>query len=43
MVAIGCVVRIIAAGLHYYGSSIFFLPVSQELGAKQSSKDMTHD
>jgi hypothetical protein len=27
MVAIGSVVRIVAGGLHYYGSSISFLPV----------------
>ena len=43
MVAIGSAVRVVAGGLHYYGSIIFFLPVNQELGVRQSSKDMTHD
>lgn len=37
MVAIGSVVRIVAGGLHYYGSSIFFLPVSQELGLSRAA------
>lgn len=37
MVAIGSLVRIVAGGLHYYGSSIFFLPVSQELGLSRAA------
>jgi MFS transporter, OFA family, oxalate/formate antiporter len=37
MVAIGSAVRIVGGGLHYYGSSIFFLPVSQELGLSRAA------
>jgi MFS family permease len=40
MVAIGSAVRIIAGGLHYYGSSIFFLPVSQELGLSRAATSL---
>jgi MFS family permease len=40
MVAIGSAVRIVAGGLHYYGSSIFFLPVSQELGLSRAATSL---
>jgi hypothetical protein len=43
MVAIGSAVRIVAGALDSYGSSIFFVSVSQELGLGPRSKDMTHD
>jgi MFS family permease len=40
MVAIGSAVRIVGGGLHYYGSSIFFLPVSQELGLSRAATSL---
>ena len=40
MVAIGSTVRIVAGGLRYYGSSIFFLPVSQELGLSRAATSL---
>jgi MFS family permease len=40
MIAIGSAVRIVAGGLHYYGSSIFFLPVSHELGLSRAATSL---
>lgn len=37
MVAIGSAVRVLAGGLHYYGSTLFFLPISQELGLSRAA------
>ncbi|HVO95702.1 MAG TPA: MFS transporter, partial [Terriglobales bacterium] len=40
MVAIGSVVRIIGGGLHYYGSTLYFLPVSQELRLSRAATSL---
>ena len=32
MIALGCAIRVLGGGLRAYGVSIFFLPVTQELG-----------
>ena len=40
MVAIGSAVRVLAGGLHYYGSTLFFLPVSQELGLSRAATSL---
>ncbi|HMA82112.1 MAG TPA: MFS transporter, partial [Candidatus Binatia bacterium] len=40
MVAIGSAVRVLAGGLHYYGSTLFFLPVSQELGLSRTATSL---
>ena len=37
MVAIGSAVRVLGGGLHYYGSTLFFLPVSQQLGLSRAA------
>src|ERR687891_2682993 len=32
MVALGCAVRLLGGGFHLYGFTVFFLPITQELG-----------
>ena len=33
MVAVGCSMRMLGGGFHLYGFTIFFLPITQELGS----------
>ncbi|HZD41563.1 MAG TPA: MFS transporter [Terriglobales bacterium] len=40
MVAIGSAVRILGGGLHYYGFTVFFLPVSQDLGLTRAATSL---
>jgi MFS family permease len=40
MVGIGSAVRILGGGLHYYGFTVFFLPVSQELGLTRAATSL---
>ena len=32
MIAVSCAIRVLGGGLYGYGLSVFFLPVTQELG-----------
>lgn len=40
MVAIGCAIRVLGGGLHTYGFTIFFLPVTQELGLTRAATSL---
>lgn len=37
MIAVGCAIRVLGGGLHAYGISVFFLPVTQELGLTRTA------
>jgi MFS family permease len=37
MIAVGSVLRILGGGLYFYGFSVFFLPLSQDLGLNRAS------
>ena len=40
MVAIGCAMRILDGGFHLYGFTIFFLPITQELGLSRAATSL---
>jgi MFS family permease len=40
MIAIGSALRILGGGLYYYGFSIFFLPLSQDLGLSRAATSL---
>ncbi len=40
MIAISCVIRVLGGGLHAYGLSVFFLPVTQELGLTRTATSL---
>lgn len=40
MVAVGCAIRILGGGLHLYGFTVFFLPVSQDLGLTRAATSL---
>ncbi len=40
MVAVGSVLRILGGGLYFYGFSVFFLPLSQDLGLSRASTSL---
>lgn len=37
MVAVGCAIRLLGGGLHLYGFTVFFLPITQELGLSRAA------
>jgi MFS family permease len=37
MVAVGCSIRMLGGGFHLYGFTIFFLPITQELGLSRAA------
>jgi sugar phosphate permease len=37
MIAVGSILRILGGGLYFYGFSVFFLPLSQDLGLNRAS------
>jgi MFS family permease len=40
MIAVGAALRILGGGLYYYGFSIFFLPLSQDLGLSRAATSL---
>ncbi len=40
MIAIGSALRILGGGLYYYGFSVFFLPLSQDLGLNRTATSL---
>ena len=40
MVAVGCAIRMIGGGFHLYGFTIFFLPITQELGLSRAATSL---
>jgi len=40
MVAIGCAIRLLGGGLHLYGFTVFFLPITQELGLSRAATSL---
>ena len=40
MIAVGSALRILGGGLYYYGFSIFFLPLSQDLGLSRAATSL---
>jgi len=40
MVAVCCVIRVLGGGLHAYGFTVFFLPVTQELGLTRAATSL---
>ncbi|HEX9453369.1 MAG TPA: hypothetical protein VGA27_03390, partial [Candidatus Binatia bacterium] len=40
MVAVGSVLRILGGGLYFYGFSVFFLPLSQDLELSRASTSL---
>ncbi|HWP59171.1 MAG TPA: MFS transporter [Candidatus Acidoferrales bacterium] len=40
MVALGCALRCLGGGLHHYGFTIFFLPLSQDLGLSRAATSL---
>ena len=40
MIAVSCAIRVLGGGLHAYGLSIFFLPVTQELGLTRTATSL---
>src|SRR5437773_3087550 len=40
MVAVGSILRILGGGLYFYGFSVFFLPLSQELGLNRAATSL---
>ena len=37
MVAVGCGIRMLGGGFHLYGFTVFFLPITQELGLTRAA------
>jgi sugar phosphate permease len=40
MVAIGCAIRLLGGGFHLYGFTVFFLPITQELGLSRAATSL---
>jgi len=40
MIAVSCAIRVLGGGLHAYGLSVFFLPVTQELGLTRTATSL---
>jgi MFS family permease len=40
MVALGCAIRMLGGGFHLYGFTIFFLPITQELGLSRAATSL---
>jgi MFS family permease len=40
MIAVGSALRVLGGGLYYYGFSVFFLPLSQDLGLNRASTSL---
>ncbi len=40
MIAVGSVLRIFGGGLYFYGFSVFFLPLSQDLGLNRAATSL---
>ncbi len=40
MIAVGCAIRVLGGGLHAYGISVFFLPVTQDLGLTRTATSL---
>jgi MFS family permease len=40
MIAVGSVMRILGGGLYFYGFSVFFLPLSQDLGLSRAATSL---
>jgi sugar phosphate permease len=40
MIGLGCAVRILGGGLHHYGFTVFFLPVSRDLGLTRAATSL---
>ena len=40
MLAVGCAVRVLGGGFHLYGFTVFFLPISQELGLTRAATSL---
>jgi MFS family permease len=40
MIGIGCAIRVLGGGLHAYGFTIFFLPVTRELGLTRAATSL---
>lgn len=40
MVAVGSILRVLGGGLYFYGFSVFFLPLSQDLGLSRASTSL---
>jgi len=40
MVAVGCGMRMLGGGFHLYGFTIFFLPITQELGLSRAATSL---
>ena len=40
MVAVGCAIRLLGGGLHLYGFTVFFLPITQELGLSRAATSL---
>jgi len=40
MIAVSCAIRVLGGGLHAYGLSVFFLPVTQELGLTRTAASL---
>lgn len=40
MIAVSCTIRVLGGGLHAYGLSVFFLPITQELGLSRTATSL---
>lgn len=40
MIAVGCMVRLLGGGFHLYGFTVFFLPITQELGLSRAATSL---
>ncbi|MGH7928840.1 MAG: MFS transporter, partial [Candidatus Binatia bacterium] len=40
MVAVGCGIRMLGGGFHLYGFTVFFLPITQELGLSRAATSL---
>jgi MFS transporter, OFA family, oxalate/formate antiporter len=40
MVGVSCAIRLLGGGLHAYGFTVFFLPVTQELGLSRAATSL---
>jgi MFS family permease len=40
MIAVSCTIRVLGGGLHAYGLSVFFLPVTHELGLTRTATSL---
>ena len=40
MIGVSCAIRVLGGGLHAYGLSVFFLPVTQELGLTRTATSL---